>query len=58
MVFTQDSDFLAIHGTGTPHLGIAYCPKGSRTIGQIIDALALIWELCEQDEMAGRVEYV
>ena len=58
VIFTQDSDFLAIHGRGIPHPGIAYCPKGSRSLGQIIDALGLIWELCEPEEMAGRVEFI
>ncbi len=58
VIFTQDGDFLAIHGSGTSHPGIAYCPKDSRTIGQIIDALVLIWEIYEPEEMVNRVEFI
>jgi Domain of unknown function (DUF5615) len=58
VIFTQDGDFLGIHGSGSPHPGIAYCPKDSRTIGQIIDSLILIWELFDPDEMVNRVEFV
>ena len=43
VIFTQDGDFLGIHGSGSPHPGIAYRPKDSRTIGQIIDSLILIF---------------
>jgi hypothetical protein len=58
VIFTQDKDFLRIHATGTPHAGIAYCHRKSRTIGQIIDGLVLIWELQERDEMENRVEFL
>jgi predicted nuclease of predicted toxin-antitoxin system len=58
VIFTQDKDFLRIHATGTPHAGIAYCHRKSRTIGQIIDGLVLIWELLERDEMENRVEFL
>jgi len=58
VIFTQDGDFLGIHASGLPHPGIAYCPKDSRSIGEIIESLALIWELFEPEEMANRVEYL
>jgi Domain of unknown function (DUF5615) len=58
VIFTQDQDFLRIHSSGRPHAGIAYCAKGSRSIGEIIDGLLLIWELLEPEEMANRVEFV
>jgi predicted nuclease of predicted toxin-antitoxin system len=58
VIFTQDKDFLRIHATGTPHAGIGYCHRKSRTIGQIIDGLVLIWELLERDEMENRVEFL
>jgi predicted nuclease of predicted toxin-antitoxin system len=44
VIFTQDEDFLAIHASGTPHPGIAYCKKNTRSIGEIIRGLILIWE--------------
>jgi hypothetical protein len=43
---------------GAPHPGIAYCPKDSRTIGEIIDALVLIWELYDPEEMVDQVEFI
>jgi hypothetical protein len=58
VVFTQDRDFLRIHGRGIEHAGIAYCEKGARSIAEIIDGLVLIWEVYEPEEIAGRVEYV
>jgi predicted nuclease of predicted toxin-antitoxin system len=58
VVFTQDEDFLRLHAAGTPHAGIAYCHQESRTIGEIILGLLLIWEVYEPEEMHNRVEYL
>lgn len=55
---THDSDFLRLHQNGINHSGIAYCSQGNRTIGQIIKSLLLIYELMDQNEMAGTVEYL
>jgi len=58
VLVTHDSDFLRLHGKGVPHAGIVYCPQGSRTIGQIIKSLLLIYELMSPEEMIGTVEYM
>jgi predicted nuclease of predicted toxin-antitoxin system len=58
VIFTQDCDFLRLHAAGIPHLGIAYCRQQSRTVGDIIEGLVLIWELLEPDEIRGRVEFL
>jgi Domain of unknown function (DUF5615) len=58
VIFTQDGDFLGIHGSRVSHPGIAYCPKDSRTIGEIIDSLVLIWEVYEPEEMVNHVEFI
>ena len=58
VIFTQDEDFLRIHATGTPHAGITYCHQKTRTIGQIIDGLVLIWELLDRPEIETRVEFI
>jgi predicted nuclease of predicted toxin-antitoxin system len=58
VIFTQDRDFLRIHAAGVPHAGIAYCEKDTRSIGEVIAALVLSWEVYEPDEMRGRVEYI
>jgi hypothetical protein len=58
VVFTQDQDFLRLHAAGVPHAGIAYCRQRSRTIGEIIDGLLLIWQVYEPEEMSSRVEFL
>src|SRR4051812_38487497 len=58
IVFTQDRDFLGHHAAGVEHRGIASCDQQSRSIGQILAALLLIWEMYEPEEMANRVEYL
>jgi predicted nuclease of predicted toxin-antitoxin system len=58
VIFTQDVDFLAIHQSGVPHAGMVYCQQQTRTIGHIVRRLVQIWELCEAQEMAGRVEFI
>jgi predicted nuclease of predicted toxin-antitoxin system len=57
VIFTKDSDYLRLDASGTPHAGIAYCHQQSRSIGEIIDGLVLIWEVYDPEELAGRVEY-
>ena len=58
VIFTQDADFLILANLGLKHAGIVYCQQNSRTIGEIIAGLELVWELCEPDEMANHVEYL
>ncbi len=58
VVFTQDEDFLVWNARGVSHRGIVYCHQGTRSIGEIIDSLTLIWEVFEPAEMANRVEYI
>ena len=56
--FTQDHDFLRIHASGITHPGIVYCGKDTRSIGEIIQSLVLIWEIMEPAEMVNRVEFL
>jgi predicted nuclease of predicted toxin-antitoxin system len=58
VIFTQDEDFLALHASGAPHPGIAYCKKNTRSIGKIVRGLVLIWEIYDAEDMAGRIEYL
>jgi predicted nuclease of predicted toxin-antitoxin system len=55
--FTEDLDLLAL-ARGTEHAGLAYCDQNTRTIGQIVRALELLWEVYEPEEMRNRVEYI
>ncbi len=58
VLFTQDEDFLAIHAQGFSHPGIAYCHQDTRSLGEIIRGLVLIWEVYDPDEMAGRIDFL
>jgi predicted nuclease of predicted toxin-antitoxin system len=58
VVVTQDRDFLRLDASGIPHAGIAYCDKDTRSTGEILLGLVLIWEVLEPDEMGNRVEFL
>ncbi len=58
VIFTEDGDFLARAAAGVEHAGLAYCRQNTRSIGQIVRALELIWEIYEPDEMRNRVEFL
>lgn len=58
VIFTSDSDYLRINALGRAHAGIAYCRHGTRSLGEIIEGLALIWEVYDPEEVAGRIEYI
>ncbi|MBX9757485.1 MAG: DUF5615 family PIN-like protein, partial [Beijerinckiaceae bacterium] len=51
VIFTQDRDFLRLHAAGVPHAGIVYCDKGTRSIGEIVSMLALIYQIYEPGEL-------
>lgn len=57
-IFSEDADFLAIAATGVHHAGLAFCEQGSRSIGQIIRGLELIWEVYEPEEMRDHIEFI
>jgi hypothetical protein len=58
VIFTQDDDFLALAAAGVEHAGLAYCRQRSRSIGQIVRALEIIWEVYELDGLRNRVEFL
>ncbi|MBO1066572.1 MULTISPECIES: DUF5615 family PIN-like protein [Nostocales] len=58
VLFTQDTDFLIIASRQLNHPGITYCKKGTRSIGEIIETLVLIYEVMTPEEMVGRVEFL
>ena len=57
VLFTQDPDFLRLHGAGLQHAGIVYARQGT-PIGDIIRGLILIHQLLEPEEMKDHVEYL
>lgn len=58
VLITHDADFLRLHAHGVTHADIAYCKKGSRTVGQMVETLRLMYELLTAVEMTNRVEYL
>ena len=58
VLVTHDSDFLKLHEQGIPHSRIAFCCQATRSIGQIIKSLLLIYELLNPEEMNGNVEFL
>jgi predicted nuclease of predicted toxin-antitoxin system len=58
VLFTQDQDLLRLDAAGIAHAGIAYCAKDTKSIGELIQSLVLIWEVYESEEVAGRAEYL
>jgi predicted nuclease of predicted toxin-antitoxin system len=58
VIVTHDEDFLAASAAGKPHCGIAYCHVQSRSVGQIIAGLTLIYDCLHPDEMRNHIEFL
>jgi len=58
VLVVQDSDFLAFHQAAEHHCGLVFSHQQSRSIGDIVRCLALIWELCDASEFENRLEYI
>jgi hypothetical protein len=53
----MDSDYLVLAAQRVSHAGIAYASQG-RSIGDLIQALMLIYETISPTEMVDHVEYL
>ncbi len=58
VIFTCDDDFLRLQATGADHAGIAYCHQSKLSVGRVVRALHLLWEVYEPEEMRKRAEYL
>jgi predicted nuclease of predicted toxin-antitoxin system len=58
VIFSEDHDFLILAAAGVEHAGLAFCRQNSRSIGHLVRALELIWEVYEPDEMRNRIEFI
>jgi predicted nuclease of predicted toxin-antitoxin system len=58
VVITQDTDFLRLAAASHEHRGLVFFAAQTRSIGQVIRAVQLIWEVYEEGEMHNRVEYI
>jgi hypothetical protein len=57
VLFTQDSDFLALHHQGLSHHGLVYGHQ-QMPIGQVVRGLMLIYEVLAAAEIQSRVEFL
>lgn len=58
VIVTDDPDFIRLAGRSPDHPGIVVCHRSSRSIGQVIQGLILVYEVLTPEEMRGRVEYL
>lgn len=58
VIVTHDVDFLRLANSSLDHPGVVYASKAGHSVGDIIRALILIYEVLSPSEMAGRVEFL
>jgi len=58
VMVSHDADFLRLHAEGKVHAGIAYCPLGALTAGELLRGLILIYDLLSVAEMENRIEFL
>jgi predicted nuclease of predicted toxin-antitoxin system len=58
VIVTHDADFLRLANQKTDHPGIVYCDPTSRSIGDIIRGLILIYEVLTPNEISGKIEFL
>lgn len=58
VLVTNDAGFLARSVAGQQHYGIVYYQPNSRSVGEVITFLTLVYEVMLPDEMINRVEYL
>ncbi len=56
VIVTRDADFLRIASRDTNHPGVVFWSQTSRSLGEIIENLILLYEVFTAEEMNGRVE--
>jgi predicted nuclease of predicted toxin-antitoxin system len=58
VMVTFDTDYLALHQTGTPHNGIIWCPATKHSVGELIRLLRRLHGVMDRDSMLNHVEYL
>ena len=53
-----DADFLALDASGVAHAGIVWCPAAKHSIGELIQALLLVYGVLGREEMRDHVEHL
>lgn len=58
VIVTFDDDFLSLAASGVVHAGIAFSPANKHSIGELLRALPLIYEILAPSEMHNHVEFL
>jgi len=58
VIVTNDPDFLVLAQEDRPHMGIAYCDQGRRSIGEMIRRLVVLWERYPAAALRGRMVFL
>jgi predicted nuclease of predicted toxin-antitoxin system len=58
VIVTHDRDMLRLARRGVPYAGIAYIDAEDAHLGEMIQALLLIWGVMEPDEMMDHIEFL
>ena len=58
VIVTSDDDFLRRVARDTTHHGLVFFSKDSRSVGEVVDWLILIFNALTLEEMIGQVEFV
>ena len=58
VLVTFDDDFLALDASGASHSGIVFSQAGRRSVGELIESLALIANVIEPEEMMNHIEFI
>jgi hypothetical protein len=58
VIVAPDDDRLILRPQGVRHPGIASCHQHEPTIGPVISALVLLWQVLEPHELENRIGYL
>lgn len=58
VIYTNDEDYLSLIKHEPNHSGVLYCIQDKYSMGEIIDRIVMFWEVYEQEEFIGRVEFL
>ncbi len=58
VLVTFDVDYLALHRSGLPHAGIAWCEATKHSIGELLRRLLLLHEIMDAEDMRNHLEYL
>jgi hypothetical protein len=58
VLVTFDADFLALVAGGHSHAGIAFCPASKYSIGELIHALLLVYDVLDVADLRSQIEFL